>query len=887
MAKVRPIAILNLTGELTPELSAYFAERKVLVVDPLVTKETADWTHILTKDIHDFALINKTYDLERNDIHLVSLSRVNDVQNFTLNNGNLILDDIWMKNPIGSFILDKYFQGYGGISLGDNYPTFEEVGSFNITNPFNTGEYLDRLVQKAFENGIEALTLKTYFDHLIMYVAGLKNKNKAGVPFEVTYGTYNDIFALQVHFFSERLELLDVSTCLSSLITKKPEEYLLNTAVQSSDFFDFSFMPDVNKVVITGLWTKDARIKYENRGLMFKSLMGGEALVKYESEGEVSTLVQESPLEDLSDKVTIPDSLPDEVLRKVQGRELPDTEATLVKAGTETEDEVKLIRGEDELTQVVNHVRGKVEEEKDFLRVAGNKLDIDKAAYRIASNVDESTKETNLKVRSLGDKLPATIKSGLFDFAKTIKKDVHDLDEKDLDSFQAEKLPEIIRQGLIQSERMLKAIDGLYGHPEEASAAQKQAEAEAKELAAENDRLKIQIKTLTSEVRILKETKARMAEMKSKAAEVAKKTLDKKSSIDDPDEELREHFRAKINEHQQKLDDLDQKKIGALLERESKLVQTAKEEEMRARKAQIEALQKETYLTSELEKAEQKLKSKDLIVQKTKESFTKLVAKKDTEILDLRQKIDHLTRALSSTANQSQATILKELEKQNQNLMKQIEVYKNKITSITENMQTSKSDDGSSREEVRKLTMVNTQLKNQLDISRKEIERMEQRFFAENAQMQTLKQEKARLEGILKKTTLEMVSAPTPVPSTPLPNESMEELKRLQAHAQILETQLKDSATKIVTLEQKLAEALKPQKMVEAGGSNVKISQLENSVKKLTQDLVENKNQLAEAKKETNKLRQEKTALQNQFDKLKKESEKSKAAAPKKSGKAA
>ena len=45
-------------------------------------------------------------------------------------------------------------------------------------------------------------------------------------------------------------------------------------------------------------------------------------------------------------------------------------------------------------------------------------------------------------------------------------------------------------------------------------------------------------------------------------------------------------------------------------------------------------------------------------------------------------------------------------------------------------------------------------------------------------------------------------------------------------------------------------------------------------MKKLTQDIVESRNQLAEMKKDTNKLRQEKTALQNLLDKAKKDLEK-------------
>jgi regulator of replication initiation timing len=61
-----------------------------------------------------------------------------------------------------------------------------------------------------------------------------------------------------------------------------------------------------------------------------------------------------------------------------------------------------------------------------------------------------------------------------------------------------------------------------------------------------------------------------------------------------------------------------------------------------------------------------------------------------------------------------------------------------------------------------------------------------------------------------------------------------------------------------------------------------KAIQLEMNVKKLTQDLVESRNQLTEMKKETNKLRQEKVGLQNMMDKMKKDAEKEKGAAPKK-----
>jgi predicted RNase H-like nuclease (RuvC/YqgF family) len=106
-----------------------------------------------------------------------------------------------------------------------------------------------------------------------------------------------------------------------------------------------------------------------------------------------------------------------------------------------------------------------------------------------------------------------------------------------------------------------------------------------------------------------------------------------------------------------------------------------------------------------------------------------------------------------------------------------------------------------------------------------------------------------------------------------------QELKKLQIQNQILETQVKDSHSKITNLENKLAELSKAQKAPTTSseeGSRVKLTQLETSLKKLTSDLAEARSQVAESKKESNKLRQEKTALQNQLDKLSKDANKGK-----------
>lgn len=945
----RPLAILNLTGALSPELKEYFVSRNILVIDPLVSSATADWTHIITKDICDYNLINDTYELTLKDRHIISLSQVEDLQNFTINNGNLVLDDVWFKSQLGPFIMDKYFQGYGGITLGDNYPSFQELGTFNITNPFNTGEYLDRMIHQAFESGIEALSIKTYFDHLLMYVAGLKKQKKVGLPFEVTYGAYEDVFAVQMHFFSEHLEILDVTTSLSSVLTKKAEEYFLNTAVQSSDFFDFSYMPSVNKVIITALWTKDTRIKFENRGLMFTGLDSGLVLHKYENEGATSSLVESKPIPDMTERLFFSSKPEQTKVAKVSGKKDEEEVVTVVSGAAEeshptqtivsgdpeeektvtivhgapaeeetitivpgtpdkpieettipnvteaiqeektivpepvesTEDEIRIIKGELGLDELITVVKEKFEEEKSVIRIFGDKLDIDKVAYRIAAKVDDTTKESNLRVRSLGDKIPSLIKSGLFDFAKNLNKAAEELDNKDIDDFQNQRLPEIIKLGLMEKQKEAPAA----GKPVQLSAPAQPNTSDllVKKMAQENDRLRAQLKSLNLEYQSLKNARDKQLDIQKKALEAV--TEDKVVAKIDSDEALRKHFAEKLKE-QKELNQAELKKLAALLERESKFMADIKAEELKTRKLHIESIQKENLYNQELEKSQRVIKAKDLMLEKIKESYAKLIERKESELINLRQKNDQLSHSLATGLAQNQEKSIRLLEKQNANLLKQLDVYKVKISSLASKMNASNGDD--SKEEARKLQMLNNQLKNQLDLAKKNADKWHAKSQHDNKELQSLRQEKSQLEILIKKMTLENEKPSSQVSeAAPAPNDS--ELKRMMAQNQILETQLKEASTKMGLLETKLQELMRPQKTLSGGdnGSKVKLSQLEHSVKKLTQDIVENKNLLAEAKKETNKLRQEKTALQNQLDKLKKEAAKAKAATPQKTNRKA
>ncbi len=220
----QPIIILNLAGELSPDLSHYFSERGIELILPEDSKPDHAITHLLTKNVQDFNGLKNQYQSLSKNIKIISLSPVQELEDFVGANGKLILQDIWLTNGFGRFILDKFFQDYGGISISDSFPVFKEKGAFNVANPFNTGEYLDRMVHSAFESGVSALSMKTFFDHMIMYLAGLKTKGKVGLPLEITYGNFEDIFGVQLHFFSQDLILEDLTMSLSRHVSKNAEE---------------------------------------------------------------------------------------------------------------------------------------------------------------------------------------------------------------------------------------------------------------------------------------------------------------------------------------------------------------------------------------------------------------------------------------------------------------------------------------------------------------------------------------------------------------------------------------------------------------------------------------------------------------------------------------
>ena len=839
-------AILNLAGELSPELATYFARKNILVVDPETDNTNHTWTHILTKETHDFTNLCTTYDTIEKDVKIISLTPVDDLQHFIVSNGKLIIDEIWMKNNLGSFILDKFLQESGGIALEDNYPTFKEKGSFIITNPFNTGEYLDQMVQSAYLDGISGLSIKTFFDHLVMYLTGLKNKGKLGMPIEVMYGFFEEIFGVQLHFYAKDLILEDVSSSLSSNISKKAEKYLLNIAVQSTDFFDFTLLSEVNKTVITGLWTKDERIQSENRGLLFTDLTAAAGITSYPTEGITSFQVNAQPLTDLSDKIVLPPSAAEEAFKTT-------------------------VSGSKDEEEVIQHIKGMAKEEEQVFKISGSKdFDVEKYAFRVSAGVEEKNKgDKNLKIKSLQNGLPEAIKSNFHTYASKLNKSVEDLTEEEFKKFNDNELPLIIKQTSIDVDSQTTS----------SKAIEKAFEAKVNTLNSENEVLKNKMKTLMTEVKILKESKTQMAEIQAKAAQAAANTTMNQHASINADSNLKAQILEKMN-LQKGLSEEDSKKLAAVLEKEAKFYKESKEHEIQLKKLQIETIQKDAFFSQEIEKLNRSLRAKELVVTKTKEGFSKLLDGKINEISNLNEKLNQMSKLMATSQNQNQGQQIRDLERQVLNHEKMIEIYKTKIIQKP----VAKTEDDSSKEETRRLQLINTQIKHQIEILKKEAAKFQERLASDSAAMNVLKLDKIKLEQALKKAAQ---YARREVTENANNHQQDQEIKKLQLQHDFLDSQLKEKIIVQKELEFKLQEALKSQKkqiITEEASTKGKTAHLENNVRKLTQDLVESRNQLGEMKKETNKLRQDKISLQNQFDKMKKDLEKARGAVPQKPG---
>ena len=975
----KEIIVLNLCDEILPEMMEYFKEREIKVVDPKVDETPYRWTHILTSNMQDFSFLREVYKTVENNIQIISQSPVHNKQNFIWANGKIILNEFWIKSKVRTFILDKFFQEYLSEDIEFSEVKFKALGKFTLHQFHIVGDYLDQLVATSSEQSVSGVNIRSFLDHTLMYLAGLRNRNKMEFPLEVVYGSSAEAFALQLYFPSQGLMIEDVSSCLGMEGSRHSEETLLTTALNTCDYLDFSLITTAKKMVVTAAWLKGMEV--EDASLLLSILPPKAKLVGYLQEGNIEN--KHAIDDSFASQIQLPE-IHDEEVRRISGESFSEIIATRISDVLELERIQRIAssqESEEELVQILKEssqeendkiVFSSQQEYEDVNNIISSTLSQDNTQLvqkefikpeelkKIILNSIREQKPEAIRVKAFEEKISNELSRSLNEFCESkmmksedfkrehikefetyflnkglkehsiilnpltkelisdlktrlsaslvnefqepsvenvfekathhehdqmrvrrifknnlkesleatfsfedrgvIKKEDEEVIATVLGSSPSER--EVIKE-LVQDETAVKPHEPLFQN--QISEKEKALMVQLESLKKENQSLLEKLQTTLLEVRVQKDSKNTIAEIKAKVSESSPQTQEEdyfKESID-----IRNELKKSLEED--KASTPQKKRMVELLEREVQLMANYNGEMMKAKKIQIEASQKESLYISEMEKLKRQLKARELMLNKSKESMQKIASKKDAEIESLNAKLNKSNTLLAKEDNRT-ALENKHLRAQNINLAKQLDVYKVKLSSLSENLKNKEKSDNS-KEAIRKLQMEKNQMKNMFDQAQKEFARVELRAKVESERAQELASEVAQLKEELNNLSIETKAAQIKEKSP----EPVQEIDNVMSETQ--STQLRELESKIVQLEAKLAEANKNQKGSFA--DEKKIIHLENSVKKLTQDIAEARNSNNDLKKEANKLRQEKTALQNQIERMKKEALKNKKAA--------
>jgi|GEM_PF-4656609 len=869
------IKILHHSGDITPELSAFF-DKHGLTVLPLIEYEAGlEISHILISGEQDFNLLGNMFDTMANDVGMVALSEVRDLADFVRNNGRLVLDQSWLASPMGLINVEKFFLGQASVHLDENFPSVKEGASFKVTNHLRIGLELDRLSAFVHARDGAVVNVRTFVDHAFYYLVYLKQAGVGSLPIEVDYGHTGKEMVVQIHLSVRNYVGEYLIDSFGQPSGQDPIRYLLSVCAHSADFMEVQYIEDASKLVISGLWQDRSSMSTQRfSGILINKVQTSKQIER-QIDLDMKRLTQISPSDekdaaDVLNRKPLPDQLQrfdEDLFPESFSAAEPEEEFVQTISGAPAEEEFsQVVKGSAVEDEFVQKISGSKEEEVSKQVIKGEKAKKDDFVTRISSGPDEKAKG-NWAVKSTGTEATSDrIRGHLEKYASNLGQTVDSLGAEELHNFTVKELPGL----LAESQKKDNSSD----------AKQSAMLVRMRTLEADNAKGKAQLDTAQTEIRILKEAREQMAQIERKAKEAVSlaptvtaedvMTLDQKMQL----------MQSLANGRS---DPAAAEKIKKILEREQKVIQAARQAETEVRKAKLEMQQKEAYFTQEIEKANRDVKTRDLVVQKAKDGLAVIVAKKDQEIHELKTKVTALLTSQGAALQAGGQQKIKELEQEKQSLSRLVEVYKNKIASMAANLEKQVAGGNPKKDEdVRKITMDKQRAEVALQALQKDMAKQKSKSELDQSELVRLRSEKTKLEESLRQA---MSSAgPTSAASTARTEAQTTKIRELQQELaqQTQKTgkadaQVKDLEHKVLELTAAMAKAPSPQV---DGAMKSKLTQMEASVKKLSSDFAAATNQLGEAKKEINKLRSENTALKNLADKAKKDAEKASKAKP-------
>jgi phage shock protein A len=868
----RPLHILHHSGEISSELSAFFEKHSITVSPTQNYSDQTEYTHLLISGDQDFAELAETFAVMKSDIFVAALGDVTDWASFVANNGRFVIEPNWLSSPMARVAMQKYFLGQASVHLDENFPSVKEGSSFKVTNHLRVGLGLDKMCAFAHARDTAVVNLRTFVDHALYYMFYLKEAGAAGLPVDVDYGFTGTDMVVQLHLPVKGFVAEYLLDSFGKPVGHDPLKYLLAICVRSANFTEVQYIESAGKLVITGLWQKGLKSSGLSIGKIYTSeqlareIEREMTLVEAPVEKEIEEL-KHKPLPENSIQIAIPEPAPIDDAIVVNGdRPQEDEFKQVIGGGEEEPEEVIKVSGSEEQEELVQKISGKTEADLSKIVLSGEKIKPDDFVMRVSQGVGSEAKGSwTVKSNIANNVAPQVIRGRLNTFAQKNGLDVDNLSGEELQRFTKEELPEVLKEFVtVGTSKVAEAPAGTSA--KESMLVQKLRTAEN-----ENIKLKAQLDAMTSEVRILKEARQKMSEINAKAKESANL-----APTVNPQDVLSLEQKMQMMQASQNNPEIAEK-MRKLMEREQKIIQAGKDAEGEVRKIKLEVQQKEIFFQQELERVNQGMRTRDVMVQKVKDGMAIITAKKDREIAELKNRVATMITAQTSSQQNNGAQKVKELEQEKQALNRLVEMYKNKISSMAANIEKQNTGANPKKdEELRKVTMDKQRAEVALQTAQRDLAKLKSRGELDQSELQRLRSEKAKLEESLRAAVAS--AGPTNAATNARSEAQATKIRELQQELTQQTQKAARSEAKVDELEAKITELSASLSKAPSGQPDAamksKLAQMEASVKKLSSDFTNATNQLAEAKKEINKVRSENTALKNQVDKAKKDAEK-------------
>lgn len=866
----RPILVLLHTASVPTVLKNFFAANGVKCITKEEWTTASEPTHLVMDPSANLKQLIDDYQTVEHDVRLVSTGPVPDLGAFLAANGRLVADPEWLNRPMGKVILEKFFLGRAGVNLDENFPAIKEHGGFKVTNHLRMGHDLDRLASFIHARDTGLVSARTFVDHAIYYCCYLAQAGIASAPFDVDYGFTGKEIVVQVHLTVRRFLAENILECFNSPKTDEPAKHLLRVCAQSSDFAEIQYIEAASKLVISGLWQGRVDAKPPAfTGLLVSHIRTTEQIARAaltESASQLvdpAAVVEATEAEVLGEKPlagAVPnppwEEAPDIVLPTVEVAPVvvEEEKVEVIKGSAPEPEAVQNVKGSKEAPEASQNIKGSKDAPEQSQTVKGTKEEKENFSTRIGG--DKPAEKPGLQTISSGSSVkPDDIVTSINGASAPQNKGawgVKSLGGGDgaANGAGVGKSVAQAQGGLTGAAPGMKLTDLNTGNPASGSAGginMQDAAAKAKisQLESELRKTKSMLDIANKDLRVLKEARNQMLEIDSKF---------KASQVAAPEEDALE------------------------------AIDAVKRAENEARKAKLEIQQKQVFFSQELEKVQRQLKSRDLVIEKAKDSLKMLTEKKDQEINELKGRLESMSANPTASATAFQQ--LKTLEQEKQSLTRLVEVYKTKLTTMTAKIE-QKASGAVKEEDLRKVQLEKQTAQVALSTAQKDIAKLKAKAEVDQSELQRLASERNALEAKFKAASNLNANMPVHVQNSAadeVKNLRIQELERELAARDQKVSKLEANAKELEKKVQELAATMAKNGQSGDGNLKSKAAHLEGTVKKLTQDLAAANNLVAEAKKEVVKVRAEKTALQNQIDKLQKDAAKNnpKGAPPKK-----